>query len=75
MLCTLHEPIHVVKVSLNVSLNRRTHLLFAISSECGIHDCQVLKYQPSVTSKVIFHHLIPLIIIKYQNIILDVTDG
>ena len=43
----------------------RTQLLFATGIEHGIHDCQVLKYQPSVTSRVIFHHLIPLIIIEY----------
>ena len=45
--------------------NRRTQLLFATGIEGGIHDRQVLKYQPSVTSRVIFHHLIPLIIIEY----------
>ena len=48
-----------------VILNRHTQLLFATSIEGGIPDSQVLKYQPSVTSRVIFHHLIPLIIIKY----------
>ena len=37
---------------------RRTQLIFAIGIECGIHDRQVLKYQPSVMSRVIFHHLI-----------------
>ena len=54
---------------------RRTQLLFATGIEGGIHDGQVLKYQPSVTSRVIFHHLIPLLIIKYRNISLDVADG
>ena len=44
---------------------RRTQLLFATGIERGIHDRQVLKYQPSVTSRVIFHHLIPLMIIEY----------
>ena len=38
-------------------------------------DRQVLKYQPSVTSRVIFHHFVSLIIIKCWNISLDVTDG
>ena len=46
---------------------RCTQLLIATGIERGIHDCQVLKYQPSVTSRVIFHHLIPLIIIEYQS--------
>jgi len=46
----------------------RTELLFAPGIERGIHNRQVLKFQPSVTSRVIFHHLIPLIIIKYLNI-------
>ena len=45
--------------------NRRTQLLNATSIEGDIYDCKVLKYQPSVTSRVIFHHLIPSIIIKY----------
>ena len=48
--------------------HRRTQLLFATGIERGIHDRQVLKYQPSVTSRVIFHHLIPLIIIEYHEI-------
>ena len=43
----------------------RTQLLFATGIEGGIHDPQVLKYQPPGTSRVIFHHLIPLIIIDY----------
>ena len=45
--------------------NRPTQLPFATGIEGGIHECQVLKYQPLVTSRVIFHDLIPLIIIKY----------
>ena len=56
-------------------LNRRTQFLFATGIEHGIPDRQVLKYQPSVISRVIFYHLIPLIIIRYQNISLDVTYG
>ena len=36
---------------------------------------QVLKYQSSVISRLIFHHLIPLMIFEYQNISLDVTYG
>ena len=35
-------PIHVVKSS----LNRHTQLLFATGIEGGIHNRQVLKYQP-----------------------------
>ena len=54
---------------------RRTQLLFATGIEGGIDDHQLLKYQPSVTSRVIFHYLIPLIIIVYWNISLDVTNG
>ena len=49
----------------NMTLNGRTQLLFATGIERGIHDHQVLKYQPSVTSRMIFHRLIPLIIIEY----------
>ena len=44
---------------------RHTQLLFATGIEHGIHDCQVLEHQPPVTSRVIFHHLIPLMIIEY----------
>ena len=55
--------------------NGRTQLLFAAGIERGIHNRQVLKYQPSVTFRVIFHHLIPLIIIEYWNISLDGTNG
>ena len=54
---------------------RRTQLLFATGIEGCIHDRQVLKYQPSVASRVIFHHLMPLLIIIHQNISLDITDG
>ena len=57
------------------SVNKPTQLLFATGIEGGIHDRQVLKYQPSVTSRVIFHHLIPIIIIEYKNISLEITDG
>ena len=32
----------------------RTQLHFATGIEGGIHDHQVLKYQPSVTSRLIF---------------------
>ena len=52
-------------VMLVVSYYRPTRLLNATGIEGGIHNPQVLKYQPSVTSRVIFYHLIPLIIIKY----------
>ena len=46
----------------------RIQLLFATGIEHGIHERLVLKYPPSVTFKVIFHHLIPLINIEYWNI-------
>ena len=36
--------------------NRRTQLLFATGIERGIHDCQVLKYQPLVTSRLMFQY-------------------
>ena len=39
------------KNSINI---RCTQLLFATGIEGGIHDHQVLKYQPSLTSRVIF---------------------
>ena len=54
---------------------RPTQLLIATGKELDIDDCQVLEYQPSVISRVIFHNLISLIINKYCNISLDVTDG
>ena len=38
--------------------NKCTQLLFATDIERGIHDRQVLKYQPLVTSRLIFQHLI-----------------
>ena len=44
---------------------RHTQLLIATGIEGGIHNRQVLKYQPSVTSRVTFYDLIPLKIIKY----------
>ena len=55
----------LVNGSIQITVNRHTQLLFATGIERGIHDCQILKYQPSVTSRVIFHHLIPLINIEY----------
>ena len=60
-----HIKAHIAKLSrFNMIFNERTQLLFATGIEHGNHDRQVLKYQPLVTSKVIFHHLIPLIIIE-----------
>ena len=56
-------------------LNRSTQLLNAIGIEGGIHNRQVLKYQPSVTSRLIFQYLIIINGIKWWNITLDVTDG
>jgi len=41
-----------------------THLLDAIGIEGGIHDRQVLKYQPSVTSRLMFHYLMIIYGIK-----------
>ena len=52
-----------------------THLLSANGIEGGIHDSQVLKYQPSVTSSLIFQYLININGIKWWNITLDVTDS
>ena len=34
----------------------RTQLLFATGIERGIHDRQVVKYQPSVTYRLIFQY-------------------
>ena len=55
--------------------NRRTQLLFATGIERGIHDCQVLKYQPIVTSRLIFQYSMIINGIKWWNVTLDVTDG
>ena len=41
-----------------VAHNRPTQLLKATGIEVGIQDCQVLKYQPSVTSRLIFQYSI-----------------
>jgi len=38
------------------SLIKRTQLLFATGIEHGIHDRQVLKYQPLVKSRLIFQY-------------------
>ena len=71
----IFDPFHTILIKELMMHNRRTQLLFATGIECAIDNCQVLKYQLSVTSRVIFHHFISLIIIKYWNISLDVTDG
>ena len=55
--------------------NKFTHLLFAAGIEYGIHDHQVLKYQPLVTPRLIFQYSIIINGIKWWNITLDVTDG
>ena len=52
-----------------------TQLLNATFKDVDIDDCQVLKYQPSVTSRLIFHHLIIINGKKLRNVSLDVTDG
>ena len=57
----LNEPLNL---PFNADLNeigsechiKRTQLLFATGIERGIHDRQVLKYQPLVTSRLIFLH-------------------
>ena len=66
MKITLMVDIHEL-IIVNLTYIGRTQLLFATGIECGIHERQVLKYQSSVTSIsiVMFHHLIPLIIIEY----------
>ena len=43
--------------------------------EGSIHDCQVQKYQPSLTSRLIFQYSMIIKEIKWWNITLDVTDG
>ena len=65
---TILAPAHLnigSKYFLPMQHIKRTQLLFATSIEGGIHDSQVLKYQPSVTSRVISYHFASLIIIKY----------
>jgi len=60
------QLISMVKSSQKLYLdNRLTQLLFATGIEGGIQDLQVLEYQPLVTYRLIYHHLIPLIIIEY----------
>ena len=54
---------------------RRTQLLFTTGIERGIHDRQVLKYQPLVTSRLIFQYSIIQMESNDQNITLDVSDG
>ena len=44
--------------------NGRTQLLFATGIEGGIHDRQVLKHQPSVTSRLMFQYLMIIYGIK-----------
>ena len=46
-------------------INGPTQLLNARFKDMDIDNGQIQNYQPSVTSRVIFHHLIPLIMIKY----------
>ena len=42
------------KMGWNSIHNRPTQLLNATGIEAGIYDCQVQKYQPSVTSRLMF---------------------
>ena len=57
------------------SNNTHTQLLFANGIERGIRDCQVLKYQTLVTSKLIFQYSMIINGIQWWNITLDVTNG
>ena len=54
---------------------RPTQLLNTTGMKGGIHDRQVLKYQSSVTSRLIFQYLTNINGIKWHNITLNVTDG
>ena len=63
----LHRPTQL--------LNRRTQLLFANGIERGIHDHQLMKYQPLVKPRLIFQYSIIINGIKLSNITLGVTDG
>ena len=53
--------------------DRRNQLFFATGIECGIHDLQVLKYQPLVKSRLIFQYSMIINGIKWFKS--DVTDG
>ena len=55
--------------------NRRTQLLFTTGIERGIHDRQVLKYQPLVTSRLMFQYSMIIDRIRWWNITLDATNG
>ena len=54
---------------------RPIQLLNANGIEGGIHECLVLKYQPSVTYRLIFQYLMIFHGIKWWYITLDVTNG
>ena len=58
----LRKTIKHQSISIHIG---RTQLLFANGIEGGIQDRQVMKYQPSVKSIMIFHHLIQLVIIEF----------
>ena len=57
------------------TINKRNQLLFATGIERGIHNHRVLKYQPFVTSRLIFQYSMFNNGIKWWNITLDVTAG
>ena len=54
--------------------NRTTQLLNATSNDVDIDDIQVLKHQPSVTSRLTFQYLMSIKGIEGWIITLDVTD-
>ena len=58
-----------------VGENGPFQLLNAMFKDVDIDDCQVLKYQPSVTSRLILEYLIIINRIEWRNITLDVIDG
>ena len=69
------ETINITKVriikTISFSINSNgkdigpTKLLNATFKDLDVDNCQILKYQPSVKSRVIYQHLIPLIMYKY----------
>ena len=77
-----------VKMIYNLTLSEQNQLIchsslgwvgLGTKSTClyiqgGIHDRQVLKYQPSITSRLMFQYLMIIYGIKWWNITLDVVD-
>ena len=53
----LSQPL-MIDIMIHIeTYNRHTRLLFATGIELGIHNRQVLKYQPLVRSRLIFQYL------------------